>query len=285
MTLLVAWVGIDTHGPTSLYVASDSRISWSDQVGFDFGRKVFAFSKWPDILGYAGDVLFPSIVLNQIVELGDAGLLFSKSYTCKEKFQAIANKLNDQLKAYPQLYSGLADNSLVIIHASRDNNDHKRMFCHKFTWSKSGGWRGEEVKFGEKSHVLFVLGSGSSEFNSNYARYEAGPNEGTSRNVFHCFCDALINTNDPRVGGAPQIVSVNRKPGSAAINYGVIYNGSRYFLGAKIDNVEAFDAVDWRNEYFERCDGTTLKLLANAQSQPDALRRLQQSNSLDSIRK
>jgi hypothetical protein len=74
MTLLVSWVGVDTHGPSSVYIASDSQISWGTLAKFNFGRKVFAFSKWPDILGYCGDVLFPSIALNQIVELADAGV-------------------------------------------------------------------------------------------------------------------------------------------------------------------------------------------------------------------
>lgn len=274
MTLLVSWVGIDTHGPASLYVASDSRISWSDKAAFDFGRKVFAFSKWPDILGYSGDVLFPSIVLNQIVELGDAGLLFSQAYSCKEKFQAISNKLNDQFRSYPHMYAGLAENSLSIIHVSRDTHDNKKMFCHLLTWTMRHGWSGEEVALKDKSHVLFALGSGAPEFLKNYERYEAGQNMGTSRNVFHCFCDTLINTKDPYVGGAPQIVGVYRKPDSPAVNFGVIYKGSRYFLGARIDNVHAFDAVDWRNENFERCDGRSMKKLNQAQSQPDALRRL-----------
>ena len=52
MTLLVCWAGIDTHGPSSLYMAADSRISWKAPAFFDYGRKVFAFTRWPDVLGY-----------------------------------------------------------------------------------------------------------------------------------------------------------------------------------------------------------------------------------------
>jgi hypothetical protein len=273
MTLIVSWVGIDTHGPSSIYLASDSRISWRDLAKFDLGRKVFAFSKWPDILGYCGDVLFPSIVLNQIVELADAGLLFGASYSCKQKFQAIVNKLNDLFRAYPQLHSGLAENSLSVIHASREPNNGQRFFCHKISWSMKHGWYGEEVAFPNTSRVLFALGTGAGEFNQNYGKYEDGPNKGTSRNVFHCFCDTLIHINDRYVGGAPQIVGIYRKPDSSAITFGVIYKNARYFLGAKIDNLHSFDKVDWRNENFERCDGRTMKKLALAQPQPDPLRR------------
>ncbi len=273
MTLLVSWAGVDTHGPSSAYIASDSRISWRASAKFDLGRKVFAFSRWPDILGYCGDVLFPSIALNQIVELADAGLLFASAYSCKQKFQAIVNKLNDLFSAYPQMHSGLAENSLSVIHASRDPTDNKRFFCHKISWSAKQGWRGEEVLFPNKSRVLFVLGTGADEFNENYKKYEDGPNKGTSRNVFDCLCDTLMHIKDPYVGGAPQIVGIYRKPDSPATAFGAIYGGSRYFLGAKIDNLRSFDKVDWRNENFERCDGHTMKMLAHAQPQPDPLRR------------
>ena len=39
MTMLVSWIGIDTHGPTSAYIATDSRISWNMTNKFDFGKK------------------------------------------------------------------------------------------------------------------------------------------------------------------------------------------------------------------------------------------------------
>jgi hypothetical protein len=53
----------------------------------------------------------------------------------------------------------------------------------------------------------------------------------------------------------------------------VIYRGSRYDLGAKIDNLHSVDTVDWRNETFERRDGHTMKKLPHAQPLPDPLRR------------
>jgi len=273
MTLLVSWVAVDTHGPSSIYIASDSQISWSASVKFDSGRKVFAFSKWPDILGYCGDVLFPSIAINQIVELADAGLLFEPTYSCKQKFQAIVDKLNDLVSAYPTLHAGLAENSLSVIHASRDPHDNYKFFCHSISWSAKHRWCGKEVAFPDTSRVLFALGSGAVEFKQNYDKYEDGPNKGTSRNVYHCFRDTLTHVKDPYVGGAPQIVAINRKPNSSAITYGVIHEGSRYFLGAKIDNLHSFGNVEWRNENFELCDGQTMKKKVDAQPQPDPLHR------------
>jgi hypothetical protein len=73
--------------------------------------------------------------------------------------------------------------------------------------------------------------------------------------------------------GPPQIVGIDRRPNSPAITFGILHNGSRYFLGAKIDDLQNFDKVLWLNENFERCDGITMKKLPLAQSQPDPLRR------------
>ena len=274
MTLLVCWAGVDTHGPSSLYIASDSRISWDKATKFDAGRKVFAFSRWPDVLGYCGDVLFPSMALNQIVDLADAGLLFAPDFSPKQKFQAIVEKLNDLCAQYPALSAGLAKNKLTIVHGSRDPLNNKIFFCHSISWASGTGWRGEKREMPNASGVLFALGTGAEDFLENYQRYSTGPTKDTSRAVFHCFCDSLMNASDPSVGGAPQLVGLIRKPRSTAFTAGVIYKGKRTFLGAHIDNLRNFDTVLWRNANFEICNGRTMQRLPNAQPQPDQLRRL-----------
>ena len=274
MTLLVAWAGIDTHGPSSIYIASDSRISWGTTAHFDYGRKVFSFSRWPDVLGYCGDVLFPSIALNQIVELADAGLLFAPEFSSKQKFQAIVDKLNDIFRQYPLLHSGISEISLSIIHASRDSTDNKKFSCYTISWTRKQGWYGTESGLPKSSDVLFAQGTGAQEFSDNFLRYKVGTNRETSRAVFQCFCDTLVRISDPLVGGAPQLVGIYRKPTSPGFTVGIIHNGKRYFLGAHIDNCRNFDTVEWRNANFERCDGRTMAKLPDAQPQPDPLRRL-----------
>jgi hypothetical protein len=274
MTLLVCWAGVDTHGTSSLYMAADSRISWKAPAQFDYARKVFAFSNWPDIIGYSGDVLFPSIALGQIVELADAGLLFSEDFSPKKKFQAIVDKLNNIFRQYPAFHSGLSENSLSIIHGSRDPNNNKNFFSHTIRWSSKKGWYGEEKEMPKTSCVLFSLGTGAEEFTENFKRYSGGPTRDTSRAVFHCFCDTLTNTKVQTVGGAPQLVGIIRKPKSTAITFGVLSSGKRFFLGAHIDNLRNFSIIQWRNENFELCDGMTKQKLPNAQPQPDLLRRL-----------
>lgn len=64
MTALVAWVGADSRGPASLNIAADSRITWrpenSSAHHWDQGKKVFASSSVPLVIGFVGDVLFPA---------------------------------------------------------------------------------------------------------------------------------------------------------------------------------------------------------------------------------
>jgi len=271
MTLLVAWAGVDTHGVGSMYIGADSRISWKKGVEFDHCRKIFAFSEYPDILGYCGDVLFPSIVLGQIIELGDSGLLFEENYSSVQKYQAIVNKLNHQFQAYPVIESGLAGNSLQIIHASKNPNS-KSFECRSITWTKANGWRGTKVTLPQQSEILFTLGSGRQEFLENYQLFQSGDNTGTTRNIYHCLCHTILNSSDLQVGGAPQLAGLIRKPDSVAIEYGIIHQSQRYFLGSRIDDLRIRASnVEWRNENFERCDGLSMLRLEDAQAQPPSM--------------
>jgi hypothetical protein len=274
MTLLVSWLATDKNGtPTSAYIAADSRISWGSVGFFDHGRKVFAFKNSPDILGYCGDVLFPSIVLGQILEMGDRGLLFPPDATCKERFEAILAQLMHQFQHYPHTVEQITVDTLQILHISRDPHKNTQFACFLMEWRRTSGWKSEEIEPPQQVGVLKVLGSGEREFKENLIRYEKGLDQGTSRCVFHCFCDSLFNIKDYYCGGAPQLVGLYTNPKSSGITYGIIKNSQRYFLGALIDKTASYEGVEWRNEFFEICDGSTMKTKKGAQKQPDVMRR------------
>lgn len=273
MTLVVAWIAVDTHGPSSAYIASDSRISWGDKHNFDYGRKVFAFNNSPDIIAYCGDVLFPSIVLSQIVEMADCGLLFKENYSSNQKFEAIHETLVKTFLKYPNEVSTITNESIQIIYISRESNDNKQFYCHTIKWHRDLGWQDERIQLPEKSGLLFAMGSGREEFNVNYIRYQRGLNENTSRNVFQCFCDTLFNIKDKYCGGAPQLVGLFRKPNSNAKKFGIIKDDKRFLFGAYIDKLSNFDNIEWRNEQFELCDGLSMQKIETAQPQPDILRK------------
>jgi len=273
MTLVVSWIGVDTHGPASAYIVSDSRLTWADRKHFDYGRKVFASKEYPEIFGYCGDVLFPSIVLSQIIEMIDSKVLFNFSLSCLEKNKLVYTKLRHSFELYPDEYG---DSPIQILHISRDTvvQGYPRFHQYIMSWSKREGWKKEEKSIPVQSGVLNIMGSGAKEFRDNYdGNYQNGINRSTSRNVFHCFIDTINNIRDEYCGGPPQLVGMYRKPLTAAQNYGILYNNRRFFLGMEVSKDSQLEEIEWRNEFFELCNGDNKRRMVNATRQPDPLRR------------
>lgn len=273
MTLVASFIGVDCKypkpKPASIYILSDSRISWGGTIKFDYGRKVFGCRNSPDIFGYCGDVLFPSIVLNQIVDIADHGLLFEPSWNCEQKFQAFTNKLIQSFKNYPASAS-VMDKTFQIIYASRDQEQN--FFCKKMEWWKTTNkWTTDVIEFKDHSDKLFILGSGRTEFLEKFKRYAESENQKTSRAVFHCFTDTLDNIKDVYCGGAPQLVGLYRI-GNARF-FGIINKGKRYLHGVEVDDLINLNNVEWRNNLWEVCDGNTMEIKKSAKRQPNPLLR------------
>ncbi len=268
MTLIASWIGVDSRKSSSVYIVSDSRISWGDTANFDYGRKVFGCKNSPDIFGYCGDVLFPSIVLNQLVEIADQGLLFKSEWNCSEKFKAVHEKLTEIFNLYPSAVKGITKDILQIIHASRDNEQN--FHCQIYEWQrKTGKWESIPTNIKDHSDKLIVLGSGQNEFLEKYKLYWESANKKTSRAIFHCFTDTLADIKDKYCGGAPQLVGLYKIDNAKF--FGIIQNNKRYLHGLQVDNLFNLNNVDWRNELFEICDGETMKRKDNAQRQPNPL--------------
>lgn len=268
MTLVVAWIAVDTHGPSSIYLASDSRVSWGTYDHFDHGRKVFGCTKSPDIFAYCGDVLFPSIVLNQIVDIADSGVLFSPSDSCEVRFQAIFKKLVELFNLYPHFKPTIMDDSFEVIHAARDAKGE--FFIRSMKWTRANKrWCCTQIGLGKDSDKLHVTGTGKDEFLLQYDFQWGAANAKTSRALFHAFIDTLSNIKDPYCGGPPQLVGLYRGIGNARF-YGITYSDARYLHGVKIGPQGNFTNFEWRNEFFERCDGITMSRNEKAQKQPNA---------------
>jgi hypothetical protein len=131
MTTLISWTGVDQRGPSSLYLAADSRFTWESGETWDFGRKLFASRSRPDILGYCGDVVFASQTLGQVLDLLDGGLMPSdEASTPEQRLASIAAFLRRAFESYPaaqqrpfsalyatRLRSGF-DSSFVVMEVS-----------------------------------------------------------------------------------------------------------------------------------------------------------------------
>lgn len=267
MTLVVSWIGKDSHGYSSAYIASDSRISWpntdnTDKTDkYDSCRKTYFSKRFPDIVGYCGDVLFPTLVLQSIFELIDLGLLINNNATCSERFDTFRKKLTEEISKYPPTRTSGSFEIIYVAHETEKGYPNFKAYTIK--WKKGRKIEFKELQLPSESNLIYVMGSGTTCFKKHYSKY-IKDKISTTRFIFHSFIISLENMTDPYCGGAPQLVGIYRKPGKGAFSYGIIHNDERYYNGMRINNCTEINEIEWRNKYFEICDGKTKKRKANA---------------------
>ena len=265
MTTLVAWIGVDTHGPASVYIASDSRISWKNVANtWDSVRKVFATYSYPELFGYSGRVEFPVHILNQLVNTIDNGFLFSLDADFDEKLEAISKFIQNSFSEVPHKQSGFG----TIIYATRIGFKMRSKFHVVEIKFNNGSITFQEQILPTSSDIVTCSGSGVTELKSMHEKWLGGVKEiGFSRFVFGALCDSLKKGNDKFSGGAPQLVGLYKH--TPGLHFGIIFNGRRYFNGKLMDDFNSLlPKIEWRNELFERCDGANMSKLTDAQAQP-----------------
>ena len=265
MTLLISWIGVDSKkegdSVASLYIASDSRYTWGKNK-YDYGIKVFGSAIFPDIFGFCGDVIFPSIVLGQLIPQIDCGLLFAPNDNCDVKHSKVLNFIGTSLDSYPKEH---LNGMFTILHGTRSGKTFK---CFKINIDSEYNLLSEEIYLPLISKKVFSGGSGKKEFDYNYMSWENEKHNDyrTSRGVYHCLEDTLIKIKDPNTGGKPQIVGLYRI-GTCRL-FGIVCDRKRYIYGKECFDGENLDKIEWRNENFERINPENLELVESAQRQP-----------------
>ncbi len=268
MTTLLSWTGIDTHGPASIYIASDSRISWGRGKYWNVGRKIFASKTSPEIFGYCGSVTFPIQILGQLVELIDSGLLFVAGDSFAVKLEKLRIKINDSYRSQPISQYDACE----IIYASRVGSKMSSTFHAAIIKVSTKGVIAEDCVLPDTSGIIASTGTGKPSLQHSYDEWTGQKAKNlqergrTSRSVFGAFCDALASGKDPYSGGPPQLVGLYKV--GPAISFGVIHNGSRFMNGLEINDNPFLNNIEWRNDLFERCCGKTMNILEKAQRQP-----------------
>ncbi|MCW9709036.1 hypothetical protein [Fodinibius salsisoli] len=274
MTLVLSWIAEDSRKPSSTYIMTDSRISWdikmeegkSEKIesNWDYGRKIFAFKNYPDIIGYCGDVLFPTQVISKAVDILDSGQFYKKGYDFEDRVEVIKSFIKKQLDDYPDLVK----QGFTILIAGRkiDNHVFRRFIL---SWQRDS-WKEKYVD--EDTDAIFdssiILGSGREYFKKFYNnKYYDSELHNFSRGAATSFSDALTQDNlEERCGGAPQIVAVYN--GGMPKIIGTVFKSKRYLLGSEINTPINLDSFQWRDESFQRIKGDKLELIEDAQVQP-----------------
>lgn len=263
MTSLMAWIAVDSKGPSALYFASDSRISWGSLEKWDYGAKLFSVNNYPDIFGYCGDVLFPSQILSRVVTLANLGGLFYESDTPEEKFSKVKTLITSAFNSYPKE----KPLPFTILHGSRIGKSNDCTFeLRSLNWDRKNEFSSKDYSIPSTSAQIVSLGTGKKVIDENNQVWQRSEIKNTSRSVYSAFCDTLKSHKDPCTGGAPQLVTIQRN--SASKPLGVIFEEQQYLCGLKLDSLFNKSNFDWYNECFERCDSETGLILLGAQRQP-----------------
>lgn len=256
MTTFIAWVGVDSRALASINFATDSRISWdsSGSNHWDAGQKTFSSSFSPDIFAYVNDVMFPSMVLGQVVTAIDNGVLFGNDDTCDMRF----DKIVERIKKAHSIYPSALRHSFRIFHGARQGEGLTSKFSLNVVgWQKeTSKWSIDRLTIPDKSSAITIDGSGKEVFSKWSTRWNSSSQGGTSRAVFSSFCNAVNSREDKLTRGAPQVVSLYRAGPGKTI--GFIDEGSKFVSGMEIQSVDVAQNAkfEWRNKYFERCDST-----------------------------
>jgi hypothetical protein len=204
MTSLICWIGVDSRGPASAYIATDSRISWPGRGTWDLGRKTFVSAASPDIFGYSGGVVFPSIVLSQYVSALDGRL---QSGEFAHRFAALEELIRVSFAALP----ATARTSFEIVHCGRDGDRMESEFrVAVLSWTSHRGFERMLLPRPDRSAAIRLSGSGRATVEERLVAWQATPAKDTTRVLFRGFVDALARGADPTSGGAPQLVGLYR---------------------------------------------------------------------------
>jgi len=249
MTTLVCWCGRDSRGPASLYIATDSRITWPGGSTWDSGRKLAVRAGRPEMLAFAGDVTLVQSILLALSE--------------PEVTDASLRSRLEQLTAeypWPQNLGGTA-----VVFARRVGSGMTGSFVVTAYEFRGPDWLQVQHPIPEgHSDIVCVYGSGATPALDEVRRWmEHDVSDRTSRSVFSGFCDALRRGKDPRTGGPPQLAGIYRS--RPALEFGLIWNDGLFVAGTEPLATADLDSIEWRNDLFERCDPRTKARLIGAQ--------------------
>lgn len=279
MTSFIAWSGADTHGTSSMYFASDSRISW-DKSGvnrWDTGAKVLASRSHPELFGYTGYALLPFTVLTQACTAIDAGLRDPQAEKSADgKCDWLWERIKEQTFAHPvwpghdfTILYGIRSGCRTYIQRKgkgneppvhEDSSPRATFTLYVLTWnaaSKSFTSARYPVPHA-CSTILRLSGTGADGIQAAQDVWLRSPDSGTSRTMFSSLCDALREGGDKQSGGAPQLVGLYRKGNGRTI--GVVTRAGAFFQGVPFRSHPG-NAVEWRDELFNLVDsqGVSIK--------------------------
>jgi hypothetical protein len=197
-------------------------------------------------------------MLSQFVTAIDAGAV------CPSNFDELGHMLRETVRTTHGTLVAWEKRPFKIVVCGRDGAGIPGQFrAATLSWDVNDEYLWSDLRLPSRSDLILTEGSGSAAVAASVARTAGTPAEGTSRAVFSAFSASVNRGDDPNSGGSPQLVGLYRV--GAGRTFGVVNRGRRYLHGLPIDGAGVDPGLEWRNDLFERCDGTTGCRLPGAQ--------------------
>ena len=272
MTLIANWIGVDDNEngklPSSLYLASDSRITFLNARNNpistkDDVQKIFVSKKHPEMFAVCGDYNNCVSFIKHLIDEIDNDKLKLNTSPIEEK----VNALKELFKAFSK---DLRCDSVILYGTKVCSN----LFLYRFELAVDKVDI-TNVPLGEKSQVISRDGSGQNDFYDKWLKFNKNAqsfNEAdTSRGAFRCIYEAIEKSEDPYVGGKMQAAVLYRGR-EMPHPIGVYYGDKCYLFGKEYKPSGARGIIEYRNCNFEIVDPNTGKIADGAQRQPFAQR-------------
>lgn len=261
MSTVVAWATDEGTGNIgSCYLASDSRITGGQD--WDYGQKVFALKKG-GIMAYVGNVLFPTQILSQLIDLIDRELIYQDDEPNNQKAEKIFSYLSEATTNYFQSLK----NTIVTFILVKD----KKFDLYEIHFAPNK-LIFEEIIPGQP----FVYGSGKKSFDKAYNKLNLKDKRNVNQNVidekvfsryiFQALVTSVVSGVDVMSGGNIQIAGLYKNGVSQPFGY--IKDKKMYLYGLEIAQTDSLSNIQWRNEKFEVCDPIEKRVKLNGQIQP-----------------
>lgn len=266
MTSFIAWLGADSRGPTSLYFASDSRLSWGNiKPTWDTGIKLFASTVSAEIMGFTGYTLLPTTILNKACEIINQNLRGENdSMNCESRKMWLYRIIDKEIKNHPGK-PNLKGTNFSILYGMRigEGMADKSRFCLAYYyWDETKKTLDcSDIEIPQNSSILKIDGSGKTSVTTWKDRWQKSDQGNTSRTMFSAFCHSLENGADPNSGGEPQLLGIYRKGKSKV--FGIFTKNGPSFRGNLYPEIDT-SKIEWRDTLFQRVDPTGA-LIKNAQ--------------------
>lgn len=272
MTLIASWVAMDDNKegklPSSIYLASDSRITYLDSNGHPMGneddkQKIFISLKRPEMFAICGDYCNCVRIIKSLIQIIDSD--DGEGWT----FDAVEEKIQ-YLTEYFNKYVHKLKCKSSILYGTKIGLE---LFLFRFIF-ENNSVSVSPVPLGKLSQVVSRDGSGEEDFDNSWLNFNENSvafNEAdTSRGAFRCIYEAIKTSSDVFVGGKMQAAVIYRGH-NAPHPIGIYYNNDCYVFGKKFI-AETNSIVEYRNSEFEIVDPQTGKIAEGAQRQPFARR-------------